>query len=101
MDDLAALIADVAAGTVATADDAERGPVAGGTTPVIVAGKLATWRDYLGTVIDALGVAPEWTDEPAWTGRLLTDRARAWGWAPRVSLAQAMDELRSSLAAGS
>jgi nucleoside-diphosphate-sugar epimerase len=101
VDDLAALIADVASGTVATAEDAERGPVAGGTTPVIVAGEPATWRDYLGTVTDALGVAPEWTDEPAWTGRLLTDRARAWGWAPRVSLAQAMDELRHSLAAGS
>ena len=97
VDDLAALIPDVAAGTVATAEDAERGPVAGGTTPVIVAGKPATWRDYLGTVTDALGVAPEWTDEPACTGRLLTDRARAWGWAPRVSLAQAMDELRRGI----
>jgi nucleoside-diphosphate-sugar epimerase len=97
VDDLAALIADVATGAVATADDAERGPVAGGTTPVIVAGEPATWRDYLGTVTDALGVAPEWTDEPAWTGQLLTDRARRWGWVPRVPLAQAMDELRQGL----
>jgi 2-alkyl-3-oxoalkanoate reductase len=97
VDDLAALIADVAAGTVATAEDAERGPVAGGTTPVIVAGEPATWRDYLGTVTDALGVAPEWTDEPVWTGQLLTDRARGWGWAPRVSLARAMEELRQGL----
>jgi len=98
VDDLAALIADVATGAVATADDPERGPVAGGTTPVIVAGEPATWRDYLGTVTDALGVEPEWTDEPVWTGLLLTDRVRRWGWAPRVSLAQAMDELRQGLA---
>ncbi|SHN87743.1 Nucleoside-diphosphate-sugar epimerase [Geodermatophilus obscurus] len=97
VDDLAALVADVATGAVATADDPERGPVAGGTTPVIVAGEPATWRDYLGTVTDALGVAPEWTDEPVWTGQLLTNRARGWGWAPRVSLAGAMDELRQGL----
>jgi len=98
VDDLAALLADVATGAVATADDPQRGPVAGGTTPVIVAGEPATWRDYLGTVTDALGVEPEWTDEPVWTGRLLTDRVRRWGWAPRVSLAQALDELRRGLA---
>jgi nucleoside-diphosphate-sugar epimerase len=97
VDDLAEFIANVATGAVAIADDPERGPVAGRTTPVIVAGEPATWRDYLGTVTDALGVAPEWTDEPAWTGRLLTDRARGWGWEPRVRLAQAMDELRRGL----
>ncbi|MGY1770968.1 NAD-dependent epimerase/dehydratase family protein [Blastococcus sp. SYSU D00813] len=98
VDDLAALVADVAAGAVPTADDPERGPVAGATTPVVVAGEPATWRDYLGTACAALGVEPEWTDEPVWTGRLRTDRARRWGWAPRVSLAQAMAELRQGLA---
>jgi nucleoside-diphosphate-sugar epimerase len=98
VEDLAALIADVATGAVATADDPERGPVAGGTTAVNVAGEPATWRDYLGTVTGALGVTPEWTDEPVWTGQLLTDRARRWGWAPRVGLAQAMEELRQGLA---
>lgn len=97
VDDLAAFIAAVATGAVATAEDPDRGPVAGGTTPVIVAGEPATWRDYLGTVTDALGVPPEWTDEPVWTGQLRTDRARGWGWAPRVSLAQALDELRAGL----
>ena len=97
VDDLAALVADVATGAVATADDPERGPVAGDTTAVIVAGEPATWRDYLGTVTDALGVAPEWTDEPVWTGRLLTDRAQGWGWVPRVTLQEAMDELRRGL----
>ncbi|MGY1831205.1 NAD-dependent epimerase/dehydratase family protein [Geodermatophilus sp. SYSU D01180] len=98
VEDLAAFVADVATGAVATSDDPERGPVAGGTTPVIVAGEPATWGDYLGTVTDALGVAPEWTDEPVWTGQLRTDRARRWGWAPRVGLAQALDELRRGLA---
>ena len=97
VDDLATLVADVATGAVATSDDPERGPVAGSTTPVIVAGEPATWRDYLGTVTDALGVAPEWTDEPVWTGQLRTDRARGWGWAPRVDLARAVDELRRGL----
>jgi nucleoside-diphosphate-sugar epimerase len=97
VDDLAALIADVATGAVATADDPEGGPVAGGTTPVIVAGEPATWRDYVGTVTDALGIAPDWTDEPAWTGQLLTDRARRRGWVPQVSLAKAMEELRRGL----
>ncbi|HEV7187564.1 MAG TPA: NAD(P)-dependent oxidoreductase [Blastococcus sp.] len=97
VDDLAAFIADVATGVVTDADDPDLGPVAGATTPVIVAGEPATWRDYLGTVTDALGVEPEWTDEPVWTGRLLTDRARAWGWTPQVSVAQALDELRQGL----
>ncbi|WP_029432242.1 NAD(P)-dependent oxidoreductase [Blastococcus sp. URHD0036] len=97
VEDLAAFLADVATGAVATADDPERGPVPGRATPVLVAGEPATWRDYLGTVTDALGVAPEWTDEPVWTGRLLTDRARTWGWTPRVGLAQALDELRQGL----
>src|ERR687889_2670241 len=64
VDDLAALVADVATGAVATADDPERGPVAGGTTPVIVAGEPATWRDYLGTVAEAVGGAPGGGDEP-------------------------------------
>ncbi|WP_369130809.1 NAD-dependent epimerase/dehydratase family protein [Modestobacter roseus] len=101
VDDLAAFLADVATGAVATADDPERGPAAGRTTPVVVAAEPATWRDYLGTVTDALGVAPEWTDEPVWTGQLRADRARAWGWTPRVGLTQALDELRRGLAAGS
>jgi nucleoside-diphosphate-sugar epimerase len=100
VDDLAALIADVATGAVANSDDPQRGPVAGGTTPVIVAGEPATWGDYLGTVTDALRVAPEWTDEPVWTGRMLTDRARGWGWLPQVSLAQAMHEMRRGLTTG-
>lgn len=98
VDDLAAFLAHVATGAVATADDPERGPVPGAATPVVVAGEPATWRDYLGTVTEALGVEPGWTDEPVWTGRLLPDRARRWGWAPRIGLQQALDELRDGLA---
>jgi 2-alkyl-3-oxoalkanoate reductase len=97
VDDLAGLIADVVTGVIATADDPEHGPVAGSTTPVVVAGEPATWRDYHGTVTDALGVEPEWTDEPVWTGQLRTDRARRWGWTPRVGLTEALDELRQGL----
>jgi nucleoside-diphosphate-sugar epimerase len=100
VEDLAAFLADVAAGAVAPADDPAQGPVPGAATPVIVAGEPATWRDYLGTVTGALGIEPDWTDDPVWTGHLVTDRAQRWGWAPRVGLAQALAELREGLRAG-
>jgi nucleoside-diphosphate-sugar epimerase len=98
LDDLAALLADVATGAIPTADDPDLGPVAGGTTAVVVSGEHATWRDYLGAVTSALGVDPEWTDEPVWTGRLVADRALRWGWSPSVGLQGALDELRAGLA---
>ena len=101
VDDLAAFLADLAVGAVATSADPEQGPVAGGTTPVLVAGEPATWGDYLGAVGDAVGIEPVWTDEPVWTGQLRTDRARRWGWSPRVGLHQALVELREGLTAGS
>jgi hypothetical protein len=47
---------------------------------------------------EAVGISPEWTDEPVWTGQLVTDRARRWGWAPRVGLDRALAELRQGLA---
>ena len=99
VDDLATLLADVASGAVATADDAATGPVAGACTPVDVAGERATIRDYVGTVTGALGVEPVWDDEPAWTGTFRTDRARAWGWTPSVGLAQALEEIDAGLRA--
>lgn len=97
VDDLAALLADLATGRIPTADDPERGPVDGGCTPVNVAGGPATQRDYFGTVTEAVGVDPVYEDGPAWTGRIVADRARRWGWTPRVTLAQALDELRRGL----
>jgi nucleoside-diphosphate-sugar epimerase len=97
VEDLAALVADLATGAIEDSDDAGRGPVPGGCTPVNVAGGPATHRDYLGTVAGALGVEPEWRDEPAWTGQVRADRARRWGWAPRVDLAEALRELEDGL----
>ena len=93
VDDLAALVADVATGRVATATDPADGPVEGGCTVVDVAGEPATLGDYLGTVTRALGVEPVWEDGPAWTGQIRTDRARSWGWKPSVSLSDALAEL--------
>lgn len=97
VDDLAALIADVASGQVAAADDAAQGPVDGGCTVVNVAAEPATQRDYLGTVTRALGVDPVWDDGPAWTGQILADRARGWGWSPQVGLSDALAELEQDV----
>lgn len=97
LDDLAALVADLASGRIAAADDPAAGPVAGACTAVNVAGEPATARDYLETVCRALGLEPVWEDGPAWTGQLVTTRARGWGWTPRVSLADALAELEQGL----
>lgn len=97
--DLATLTADVATGAVATSDDPERGPVPGGCTPVNVAAGPATHRDYYGAVAEALGLEMAWEDGPAWTGRILADRAHRWGWRPSVDLDRALSELRAGLLA--
>lgn len=97
VDDLASIAADLATGTIAVADDPATGPVAGGCTPVNVAAGPATQRDYLSAVTEALGLEPTWDEGPAWTGQVVADRARAWGWRPRVDLATALEELRSGL----
>lgn len=98
VDDLVALLADLATGRVSTSEDPEHGPVAAGCTAVNVAGtEPATIRDYVGTVTGALGVEPVWGDGRAWTGQILTRRARAWGWAPAVSLAAALAELEEDV----
>ncbi|KRF32421.1 NAD-dependent epimerase/dehydratase family protein [Nocardioides sp. Soil805] len=99
VDDLATLTADVALGAVATSDDPEAGPVAGGCTAVNVAGEPATQRDYLGAVTDAIGLEPVWEEGSAWTGQIRADRARRWGWEPRVGLDRALAELRAGLRA--
>jgi nucleoside-diphosphate-sugar epimerase len=97
VDDLVALLADLATGRVAAADDAARGPVDGDCTPVNACTGSATLRDYFETVTTAVGVAPVWDDRPAWTGHILSDRARAWGWTPGVDFAQAWAELAAGL----
>jgi 2-alkyl-3-oxoalkanoate reductase len=97
VDDLATLAADVAAGLVPPSDDPEAGPVTGGCTALNVASGPATQRDYLGSVTAALGVEPVWEDGPAWTGQILADRARRWGWRPTVDLDRALAELADGL----
>jgi 2-alkyl-3-oxoalkanoate reductase len=97
VDDLASLVADVAAGAIATASDPAQGPVAGGCTVVNAAGAPATLEDYVTTVTSALGVDPVWDDRPAWTGQITAGRARGWGWTPRVDLPQALAEIDAGL----
>ena len=97
VDDLGAIAADLATGTIPVGADASTGPVVGGCTPVNVSSGPATQRDYLGAVTSALGVEATWDDGPAWTGRILADRARAWGWSPQVSLEDALAELKAGL----
>lgn len=97
VDDLASFIADVACGRVGTTGDPEQGPVEGGCTPVNVAAGPATTREYHETVTGALGVEPVWQDEPAWTGRIVAERAHRWGWAPTVELPRALEEIDKGL----
>lgn len=97
VDDLAALLADLATGAVPASDDAARGPVPGSCTVVNAAAGASTFRAYAETVTSALGVDPVWEDGPAWTGRVVSDRARAWGWVPAVDLDRAFAELRAGL----
>ncbi len=97
VDDLADLTAEVATGRVAAAPDPETGPVEGACTVVNVAGEPAAARDYYETVTRALGVQPAWEDGPAWTGRIVADRARRWGWSPAVDLATALREVEEGL----
>lgn len=100
VDDLSTMLADLATGRIASADDAEHGPVFAKCTPVNVAGEPATQRDYYGTVTKALEVRPVWQDEPGWTGQLVVDRARRWGWQPQVDLAAALSEIDNDIRSG-
>jgi nucleoside-diphosphate-sugar epimerase len=97
VDDLSRFIADVALGRVPVGADPDSGPVEGGCTSVNVAAGPATARDYWATVGEALGVQPVWDDEPAWTGRIVSDRASRWGWTPAIELSEALAELRAGL----
>jgi nucleoside-diphosphate-sugar epimerase len=95
--DLASLVADLAIGRVADAADPARGPVPGACTALNVASPRATWRDYLQAVTGALEVDPVWQQARAWSGRLVTDRVRDWGWTPTIDLGQALGELVAGL----
>ena len=95
--DLARLVGDVVTGAVPIGEDPEAGPVAGEGTAVNAAAGASTFRHYLETVTTALGVEPTWDDGPAWQGRVVSERARAWGWQPQVSLEQAFRELVEDL----
>jgi len=97
VDDLVTLIADLAAGRIATASHPDAGPVDGGCTAVNVAAEPATMRDYHETVTGALGVEAVWVDAPAWTGEIVSSRARAWGWTPTVGLDRALAEIADDL----
>lgn len=97
VDDLAAFLADVAGGRVATSADPADGPVAGSCTAVNVAAGPATARDYYETVTRAVRVEPVWDSEPAWTGQILAERAHGWGWSPTVDLQQALAEIDEGL----
>ncbi|MBU2072882.1 MAG: NAD(P)-dependent oxidoreductase [Actinobacteria bacterium] len=95
--DLARLVADLATGTIVVGEDAGAGPVAGRCTAVNAAAGASTFRHYLETVTSALGVEPTWDDGPAWQGSVVSERARAWGWRPEVTLEAAMAELVEGL----
>lgn len=95
--DLARLAADVACGRVPPSTDAELGPVAHACTVVNVAAAHATARDYYATVTAALGLEPVWDERPAWTGRILSDRAHHWGWTPSIDLTTALNEIQKGL----
>jgi nucleoside-diphosphate-sugar epimerase len=97
--DLAALAADLASGAVAESDDVATGPVAHACVALNVVAPRATQRDYFQAVTGALGVDPVWQDAPAWTGTLLGDRARGWGWCPTVDLQQALAEIVAGISA--
>jgi nucleoside-diphosphate-sugar epimerase len=97
VDDLVTFAADVATGMVPSGADPAKGPVEGACTAVNVAAGPATHRDYYGTVTRALGVEPVWKEGPAWTGRILADRAHAWGWEPAVQLEAALAEIEKGL----
>lgn len=90
VDDLASFLADLATGSA--------GPAEGACTPVNLAADPAPSRTYWETVAAGTGADPVWADGPAWTGRIVADRARSWGWSPTVDLDAAMAELAAGLA---
>lgn len=98
LEDLVSLAADLASGRLRDAADPAHGPVPDGCTPVnVAAAARATQRDYYAAVTAALGVDPLWEEKPAWTGRLLAERAHRWGWTPTIDLNDALAEIVAGL----
>lgn len=95
--DLADLIADAATGAFATSDDPSNGPAEGDVTAVNAVSGNVPMRDYLEPVAGAMGVDPVWETRPAFGATLLADRARGWGWEPKVTFNDAMQELVDGL----
>lgn len=95
--DLADLIADIATGRIRLATDPAAGPVEDGVTAVNAVSGCVPMREYLGPVARALGVEPVWERREAFSAGLLAERARAWGWSPRITFEEAMSELTTGL----
>lgn len=89
-----------AVGLMPDATDADRGPVAGACTAVNVAAARGTQRDYFSAVGGAIGVDPVWDDAAPWTGEILAQRARGWGWTPTLDLPEALAEVVDGLNGG-
>ncbi|MDO5501970.1 MAG: NAD(P)-dependent oxidoreductase [Actinomycetia bacterium] len=95
--DLADLIADLATGRIPTATDSMDGPVAGAATPVNAVSGNRRLREYIGPVCAAVGVEPIWTEPRGFRADLVAERARSWGWTPKVTFEEAIDELLAGL----
>ena len=98
VDDLAALVADVATGAVPTSSDPEQGPVDGGCTAVNVAGGPATaaglLRDGHRRARHRAGLGRRPRRGPS---SFLVDRANRWGWTAEVPLSDALAEIDEGL----
>ena len=97
VDDLAAFAADVASGgwRPRPTPRPDRSPVPARRS--IVAAGPATVRDYYETVTAGARGRPGLGRRPAWTGRILADRAHGWGSTPTVDLAAALAEIDAGL----
>lgn len=96
--DLALLIAGLATGHLPQSDTAASDTFGTWTAVNVATGRL-TVREYAETVLGALGVEPNWTRGPVWTGEIVSERAREWGWTPAIGREQAFSELADNVRA--
>ena len=95
--DLADLIADIATGSIALNADSSAGPVPAMATPVNAVSGNVRLGEYIAPVCAAVGVEPVWQERNAFRAHLLAERARAWGWSPKVTFEEAMSEVVAGL----